>query len=131
MQSVTVTIGRNVPARHADAARRDGYSLINENDVAILNAGAWHDFTDLIVDALKNFESQVNGIDDTWTEIHNGVGEWEGVLEESRKVTIFFEASPLQLLPEHIANLKQELLSIRTGYYQDALAIAIAESELI
>jgi len=132
MQSITVTIGRNVPARHADAAIKDGLAVKGIGaDRTVLTDRAWADFTDRVLDALKNFESQVNGIDDTWTEIHNGVGEWEGVLEESRKVTIFFQNPEQANLDYPVAKLKRELLSIRTGYYQDAVAIVIGESNLI
>lgn len=131
MQSITVTIGRNVPARHADSAVKDGLAVKGIGaDRIVLTDESWANFTDRVLDALKSFESRVGGLESTWTEIHNGVGAWEGVLEESRKITLFYETDGMPVGIE-TADLKQQLLSIRTGYYQDAVAVVIGESNLI
>jgi len=127
MQSVTVTIGRNVPLTHNAEARRDGHAD-TINGQAVLNTEAWQDFTSLVKDSLVNFAEDVNSTE-YWVETHDGLGEWEGVTEESRKVTLLYQASPFAF--QHRPALIQDLLSARTGFYQDAVAVSFGDSTLV
>jgi hypothetical protein len=130
--SVTVTIGRNVPQKHADAARRDGYATLNPDPSAPdqLSAASWQDFTDLVKEALETYAETIEPTQWWTTEQHDGVGEWDGVREESRKITLLFETQ--NGLPESARNtLVIDLLSARTGFYQDAVALSFGESVLV
>ena len=126
MQSVTVTIGRNVPSQYVDLATRAG---LVDGPTSALSDQAWADFTELVVEALKNFESQVGGLESTWIETHDGIGSWDGVEEQSRKITLLFESESIPAL-ERTA-LAIALASARSGYYQDAVAVSFGDSSLI
>jgi hypothetical protein len=131
MRTVTVTIGRNVPSRHADAAVRDGHATTG-SFAAVLTDLAWADFTTLIVDALETYADVVEA-DSYWVEQHDGLGVWDGVEEQSRKVTLLLE--PSEVLEARWQSAREDLvidlLRARTGYYQDAVAVSFGESSLI
>ena len=131
MQTVTVTIGRNVPTRHQDAARLAGLiPLYTGKRAYALNDDAWQAFTDQVIDQLKFWESQVDGLESTWVETHDGVGVWDGVTEESRKITLLYNAQA-EDTAEDRRDLEQVLRSIRDAYYQDAVSVVWGDSTLI
>jgi len=127
MQSVTVTIGRNVPSQYVDLATRAG---LVDGPTAALSDQAWADFTELVVEALKDFESQVGGLESTWIETHDGIGSWDGVEEQSRKITLLYETDGMPIGIER-TQLAIALASARSGYYQDAVAVSFGDSTLI
>jgi len=131
MQTVTVTIGRNVPPRHSVAAVRDGHAPdrhIHGPHNAVLTDQAWADFTALVVDALENYADVVEA-DSYWVEQHDGLGVWDGVEEQSRKLTLLFEAE--EIPADARQELTIDLLRARSGYYQDAVAVSFGDSNLV
>ena len=61
-------------------------------------------------------------------EFHNGIGVWEGVSEESHKVTLLAERE----LPTDLKiSLRADLARIGRRFEQDAIALTIGESMLI
>lgn len=129
--AVTVTIGRNIPSRHRDAAREDGIAEASRLDLRHLqlNDQAWEDYTKHIEEALETYVDEIETTS-WWFETHDGIGEWDGVSEESRKVTLLFE-TPNGLPQSARENLVLDLLRARTAYYNDAAALAFGESVLV
>jgi len=67
------------------------------------------------------------GTADAWTEVHYGIGIWEGVAEESMKVML----SGADITPDMVAALRTEVLDLAEAYWQDAIAINYGWTELI
>ena len=128
MQSITVTIGRNVPEQAAADARRDGQAHYNEQDVTILNAESWAGFTELIVEALEALPTRL-GATESWIETHDGIGEWDGVQEQSRRVTLLHNGG--ELAGRDLTTLEVTLVLARSGYYQDAVALTFGGATLV
>ena len=101
MYSITVTIGRNV------------------SDVPMPEQ-RWRAFEQDVQELL----SRATGAS---TETHRGVGSWEGVVEESTKVTLLAD-SPLNV---NIGYIRVNLADLARLYDQDAIALTIGESELV
>lgn len=120
MYSITATIGRNITAAHPVRAHQP------------LTLTEWEDFTNDVEDALTGPVRSARPLL-LIVERHYGKGEWNGVEEESRKVTILAEFDDAGS-----ADMVEELRTIRTGlallanqYGQDAIALTIGQSELI
>ena len=116
MKTVTVTIGRNVKATP-------------------LSTDEWATFVNRAKDSLVAFESQINGLDSTWTETHFGTGTWDGVPEDSAKVTLFYETATGTFTSgeeqEAEDELRQTLAALATRFGQDAIALNFGHSVLI
>ena len=114
MYSYTATIGRNVPSNHG--------SPMSDLD--------WSTFEDDVTEALlSGFPCHRH----LTVEVHRGIGTWDGVTEESVKVTVL---SPAQL-PDvvescyDVLHIRSELRERAAFYGQDAIALTIGTSELI
>ena len=101
MYSITVTIGRNV------------------SDVPMPEQ-RWEEFEQDVQELL----SRATGAS---IETHRGVGSWEGVVEESTKVTLLAD-NPLNV---NIGYIRVNLADLVRLYDQDAIALTIGESELV
>jgi len=109
MHSVTVTIGRNFTSRlHPERTQE-------------LSAEAWKEFIEDVKDALSYHMIE----DEDTLEVHLGSGSWQGIEEESAKVTL------LSSDPIFPAKLIKRLKTLAAIYAQDAIALTIGESELI
>lgn len=87
---------------------------------------AWETFTNEIVDAVTHYTFA----DDA--EIHTGSGEWAGVKEESRKVSVFVDGTAeLFMSTENYNLLRGALKDIREAFSQDSVALIVTDSELI
>tara|TARA_R110002020_G_scaffold404912_1_gene614957 strand:- start:4038 stop:4358 length:321 start_codon:yes stop_codon:yes gene_type:complete len=104
MYVYTVTIGRNV----GDIPMRDI---------------AWSTFEDQINALMASYVE--NG---SVVEMHSGTGGWNGVSEDSTKVTLITEHP---LTDRKLADLKRGLAYYAAQYTQDAIALTIGQSELI
>lgn len=104
MHTYTVTIGRNV-----------GTTPMSDTD--------WRDAQTDIHQALRYVLGRTPSI-----ESHYGTGTWDGVTEESVKVTALSEHG---ITDEAIAILRARLRVIAARYSQDAIALQMCESELI
>jgi hypothetical protein len=107
---VTVTIGRNVPATPPEWIAQPLSSL------------DWTEFQNAVASALWQ-TSSTNG--EAWEERHYGTAVWDGVPEESAKVTL------LGADFTHVVALRQRLETIRGMYAQDAIALSVGTSDLI
>lgn len=111
MYTYTVTIGRNV------------------GDVPMSDLD-WATFEDEVNEALVTvpYERQI-----AFLETHRGTGVWQGVAEESVKVTMAL----ISALPEEsegcrdLLALRNKLFRLAGLYGQDAIALTIGQSELI
>lgn len=105
MHTYTVTIGRNV-----------GTTPMPERD--------WAAFQRQVEYAL----SESLGWGEPYPERHTGVGVWDGVTEESFKVTAFtnYPADPYS-----VSLLRDRLAVLAGDYNQDAIALTLGESELV
>lgn len=106
---VTVTIGRN------GAAEIGG-------TVFTLSALDWQEFQSAVSAALWQ-TSATNG--EAWEEKHYGRTAWNGVEEESAKITLLNAEST------QIVALNRRLETIRGMYAQDAIALSVGTSTLI
>ena len=103
--SITVTIGRNV------------------GDVP-MSERRWHEFDTDVQGTLANnvFARQIIAV-----ERHLGRGSWEGVEEDSIKITYLLKSA---LTDEAIATLSRDLSELAWFYDQDAIALTIGTSTL-
>lgn len=104
MHSLTVTIGRN---------------YTNDGETFTLDDESW-----------LNFQGEVRHLLGGYTgtlEQHMGVGYWQGVPEESAKITLLVENS----LNVNTGYIRVNLERLARTYDQDAIALTIGESELI
>lgn len=104
MQCITITIGRNV------------------GDVP-MTTNRWQSFRSNADYALR----ELVGFDQPY-ELHEGVGEWNGVREDSHKVTVLLK-EPIDAFLQD--KLRARLAMLADSYRQDAIALTISESELI
>lgn len=98
---VSVTIGRNI----GDAP---------------MSMSAWMAFQADIAAALEPMKGE-----NSWTEIHEGVGEWGGVPEESLKFAILNATDA----PEE--SVMDALREACDRYQQDTVALAVGNSVLV
>lgn len=106
MYVYAVTIGRNVKAWGAP-----------------MHDGMWETFQDTISELMAAYAQE-----DDFLEIHHGTGEWEGVPEDSTKVTLL-RNEPLE---EHdLDAIRYRLRLEATLFGQEAIALTIGQSELI
>lgn len=110
---VTVTIGRNVPDNSPDTTVPDPLPMSSLD---------WTEFQNAVASALWQ-TSSTNG--EAWEERHYGTAVWDGVTEESAKITL------LNASFTHVVALRQRLETIRGMYGQDAIALSVGTSDLI
>ena len=103
MYVVSVTIGRNVGTTPMSDVR-------------------WATFEDEVSEYLSSGMQS----DDT-LEIHRGRGIWDGVEEESTKITLLTNST----LPYGTIGLREFLSDLARRYDQDAIALTVGESELV
>lgn len=123
MYSYAVTIGRNVPATNPNPMFAGKPMTLT----------TWETFKDDVAEALRVAIEKTRETDgymwpegtDFWVEAHHGKGIWQGVEEESTKVTVLSD-EPIT----HLHWLRQELTELAREYGQDAIALTIGESEL-
>jgi hypothetical protein len=127
MQNITITIGRGVPEKLRSNADTAG---ILDTDGQNLSDEAWGQFTDEVLDELT-FLAVDLGATEYWHEEHTGLGDWDGQVEESAKLTLLFEAPALAVLPHHRQVLAQRLADLRSRYRQDAVAVSWGDSDLV
>lgn len=108
MYSYTATIGRNV-----------GETPMSDSD--------WETFIDDVTSDMSNsaWPNQIEAV-----EIHRGKGSWQGIEEESAKITVLLK-SALPEDGERSLNMLRGYLSENARLYgQDAIALTIGVSEL-
>ena len=116
MHSYTATIGRNVPDMHD---QRD--DVTGERIQAPMPLTRWEQFVeDVKADMLHAIPSDI-------CELHRGKGVWDGVEEESAKITLRRSA---EASPEMLSELRRLLSENARQYGQDAIALTIGTSEL-
>lgn len=103
MQSITVTIGRNVGSTP-------------------MNRKKWSNFIDCVQEVFAAITP-----DPSWIELHLGSGTWEGVTEDSAKVTLLIG----DLNQDDLDYLRVNLRRLARMFKQDAIALVVAESQLI
>lgn len=102
MHSITITIGRNI-------------------GTAPMPAEQWAQFVeDATADLLAAVPSDI-------VETHYGTGEWDGITEESCKITVLRHAEPTDAMLDELRRYMSENARL---YDQDAIAITIGKSEL-
>lgn len=102
MHAVTVSFGRNVGS-------------------APMPATDWRRFRAMVRRAL------VDACPDAVLETHHGVGVWDGVREQSCKVT----ALAGDLGPAALLRLSESLAGLASAFRQDAIAVTVGRSELV
>lgn len=102
MHAVTVSFGRNIGADPMPAAD-------------------WRRFRTKVRRAL------VDACPDAVLETHHGVGVWDGVREQSCKVT----ALAGDLAPTALGRLHSALGELAAAFRQDAIAVTVGRSELV
>lgn len=109
MFTITLTLGRNL----GKAAGDDAGKPMADNEWAAALAVA------------ENILVGCAGTAGSWVETHIGIGVWEGVAEESAKITLgAADLAFADLVRERVARLA-------AGAQQDAIALAIGTSELV
>ena len=106
---VQINIGRNIETK--------GMGLM------AMSAADWQEFQDDMANALLQFR-ECSDMGSGPVQIHKGIGEWDGIAEESAHISLFHDGG------FDLDNLKEYLSGQRSYYGQDAIAF-IAGSELI
>ena len=102
MHSITITIGRNI-------------------GTAPMPSDKWARFAeDVTADLLAAVPSDI-------VETHYGTGEWDGIPEDSCKITVLRHSEPTAAM---LDNLRRYMSENARVYGQDAIAITIGKSEL-
>ncbi len=109
MQQLIITIGRN----RRPSATVDANKPLPDAD--------WASFVADVSALLRQITTAA-------PETHYGVGEWAGVAEESAKVSVVLDAPVLHTAA---GRLRRRLASLAARYDQAAVALAVAQSELI
>ena len=117
MYSYTATIGRNVPASNPNPMFAGKPMPLTTWETFIEDVSAdMHTVS-------NNYQAGVATM-----EIHRGVGIWDGVEEESAKITLLLD----EALPEdRLSQMRRYLSELARQYGQDAIALTIGESELV
>ena len=120
--SITVTIGRNAPV--TDPALPQYDDVTGERITAPMSDQRWGEFGRDAQGTLANsvHERQIVAI-----ERHLGRGSWEGVEEDSLKITYLLKSA---LTDEAVATLSRDLSELARLYDQDAIALTIGTSTL-
>lgn len=120
--SITVTIGRNAPV--TDPTRPQYDDVTGARITEPMSDQRWREFDMDAQGTLANnvFERQIIAI-----ERHLGRGSWEGVEEDSLKITYLLKSA---LTDEAVATLSRELSELARLYDQDAIALTIGTSTL-
>ena len=118
MYAYTATIGRNYSlAVHPSVRPGKAMTLTRwERFVEDVKADMASTYADLYLD----------GAERTF-EVHYGKGVWEGVEEESAKITLLAE---FELDERGLSTLRRLLSENARQYGQDAIALTVGESEL-
>lgn len=117
MYSYTATIGRNVPATNPNPMHAGKPMTLT----------TWEQFVeDVKADMLTVSNNYQAGV--ATMEIHRGKGIWDGVEEESAKITLLLDEA---LPKDHVNQMRRYLSELARQYGQDAIALTIGESELI
>ena len=126
MFSYTATIGRNVPT--FTYAERDFHQDGDRITVsAPMSDERWVTFEGQVSALIASFaRTWMAGTD--VVELHRGKGVWNGVEEESTKVTLLTE---MELGECALTDLRKALAYYALHYQQDAIALTIGQSELI
>jgi len=106
MFSYTITIGRNQSSTNEPMSTED-----------------WNKFQNHLKEYLETFMLTADRL-----EIHEGIGEWNGISEESVKFTLL---TNIALLDWAIDDIKYELGTLAAVYDQEAIALTIGESILV
>lgn len=105
---ITITIGRNLPLAGKPMSQR-----------------GWERFGMEVEDALSVATTHVETLH---SAVYRGVSEWQGIKEDSAIITTVTTAYPAFTMLDW---LRDRLEHLRATYGQDAIALAIGESELI
>ena len=108
MYEYDVTIGRNVGSEPMPRPR-------------------WDAFSASVVETLTWAGSRRGEVEPT-VEIRHGITFWQGQSEESHRITLRVNE---ELYPETLAQVRAELAECAQAYQQEAIALAVASSELI
>lgn len=101
-----------------------------------VEADVWHAFQQDTREALFLSVHDVDievavGIKWEDLQVHTGMGEWDGVKEESAHISVYFDTKPGQInaarLHEHLAD---RLVALARYYDQDAIAFIVTDSHL-
>jgi len=120
---IQANIGRNV------TDKRDGSTLT-------LSDTAWTHFQNDVKQEVYLSVKHVLGSSVTLHiadfQVHTGMGEWEGVQEESAHVSIYFDANDPTVVSELEVrgNLAKRLSYLAFQYGQDAIAFVVTDSHL-
>lgn len=117
MYTYTATIGRNYQPRLANTA----------SSVRPMSLTAWSTFAEDVTAELLGASRLSAFLSEPTIEVHHGKGIWEGVEEESTKITLLRE---FPLCDHSAASLRGALAALAKEYGQDAIALTIGESEL-
>ena len=64
-------------------------------------------------------------------QVHTGMGEWQGVKEESAHVSVYFDTKPMQIFAARVhEHLSDRLAALAREYGQDAIAFVVTDSHL-
>lgn len=118
MLSYTATIGRNFSDSHPLTGLRGKPMTLS----------AWERFIkDVEVDMVRTLLGATGDISGL-AEVHRGKGEWNGVTEESAKITILMDGAAL---PRDVHALHSLLSQLAREYGQDAIALTLGHSILL
>lgn len=109
MYVYTATIGRNI------STSTSAYEM---------SAVRWETFIDYVSEQLSVYVFRT----DDAIEIHRGTGVWDGVKEDSAKITLLKAQAPLE--EKALDDLRRHLSELARMFDQDAIALTIGESEL-
>lgn len=117
MFSYTATIGRNFSPTHPLPGLQSKPMTLS----------AWERFAeDVQADMVKYL--QAGQVEPVTVEVHYGRGEWNGVTEESAKITVlrndYADA-------DYLTDLRYSLEILASDYGQDAIAFTVGTSELL
>lgn len=113
MHVITVTIGRNYSTGPAVFQSMRGLPM---------SLTMWEQFKeDVQADLLQAVPSDI-------VEVHYGTGMWDGVEEESCKITVLRHAKPT---PDMLDDLHRLMAENARHYGQDSIAVTVGESVLV
>ena len=120
--SITVTIGRNAPV--TDPTRPQYDDVTGARITEPMPEQRWRAFEQDVQGTIEQnvFSRQVAAI-----ERHLGRGSWEGIEEDSLKITYLLKSA---LTDEAVAALSRDLSELARVYDQDAIALTIGPSTL-
>lgn len=135
---IQANIGRNVSTPAWQRAPKPGPKNPNPNHAIVepMSDTAWANFQEDVRDAIiiaiyaphPDLEGQ--GLRDQF-QFHTGMGEWEGVAEESAHVSLYFDAKPGKINASAVhEHLSDRLADLAREYGQDAIAFVVTDSHL-